>query len=422
MTLVSLTFVRKLSSGASFLWLGLFTLSAGIWVLEECDLTAFLIPYPSLLYAMAYAGLFCVAIPLLRFGLVILNPENRLPFVVMLRVHDGSVAAAFLLQLTGRVDFTKTLYWFHIITPLAFLVFAVCLVWEHFKRHNPAAKRFAPAVLLLAASTVLEVVNYWLRLTGTLTLFFQLGVLAFVISLGIVSGYYVRESMVIAAEKNRLEYEMSAMGRHLSLQRLQYQKIAEDNKLVKIQRHDLRHQLAVLRGLTADAEKLNEYLDSLAMGIPSSEIVRLCENYAVNAVAAHYYTMARQAEIDISVRLSVPQKLEVGVESDLCVVVGNLLENAIEACGRMDSGRRFIRISSGLELGVLTLAVDNSFTGGIRRQDDAFLSSKRLGGGLGISSVTAVARRHGGNARFEAKDGVFQASEYLRVHNTEADG
>ena len=287
--LVSLAFVRKLSSGTSFLWLGLFSLSVGLWVLGECDLAAFLIPYPALLYAMAYVGLFCVAIPLLRFGLVVLNPGNRLPFLVMLWIHYVSVTAALLLQLTGSMDFTKSLYWFHIITPLGFLTFAACLMWEHFGRHNPAAGRFAPAVLLLAASAVLEVINYWLNLTGTLTVFFQLGILAFVISLGVVSAYYVRESVHIAAEKNRLECEMSAMERQLALQRLQYQKITEDNELVKVQRHDLRHHLAVLRSLTADGQKLNDYVDRLAANIPSSEDIGLCENYAVNAVAAHYY-------------------------------------------------------------------------------------------------------------------------------------
>lgn len=125
--------------------------------------------------------------------------------------------------------------------------------------------------------------------------------------------------------------------------------------------------------------------------------------------------MAQQAEIDISVQLTVLQSLTAAVESDLCVVVGNLLENAIEACGRMTEGRRFIRVGSSLEHGVLTLAVDNSYEGKIRRQDDVFLSSKRRGAGLGISSVTAVAKKYGGNARFQENSGVFQASVYLQV-------
>ena len=420
MALVSLTFVRKLPSGTSFLWLGLFSLSAGVWVLGECNLAAFIIPYPALMYTMTYMGLFCVTIPFLRFGLVVLNPRNRLPFSVMLWIHYVSVAGAFLLQLTGRMDFIKSLYWFHIIAPLGFVTFAVCLVLEMFQNHSPSAKRLAPAVLLLSASTVLEVINYWLNLTGTFTLFFQLGVLAFVISLGIASGYYVRESMENAAEKNRLEYEMTVMERQLTLQRQQYQKIAEDNELVKMQRHDLRHQFAVLRSLTGDEQKLNDYIDRLAAGVPSSDAVRLCENYAVNAVAAHYYAMAQQHGIELSAQFTVPQKLEGGVESDLCIVVGNLLENAIEACERMTDGKRFIHIDSGLEHGVLTLTVDNSFIGKIRKRDDVFLSSKRRGNGVGISSVIAVAKKHGGNAWFEERDGLFQASVYLRVEPVSA--
>ena len=87
MVLVSLTIVSRVSSGFSFLWLGLFSLSAGIWVLGECDLTAFLLPYPSLLYTMAYVGLFTVTIPFLNFGLVVLNPKSRLPFRILLVVH-----------------------------------------------------------------------------------------------------------------------------------------------------------------------------------------------------------------------------------------------------------------------------------------------------------------------------------------------
>lgn len=415
MTLISLTFIRKLPAGASFLWLGLFSLSAGVWVLGESDLTSFLLPYPSLLYAMDYVGLFCMTIPLLLFGLVVLNPKNKLPFQLMLWIHTLSVAGAFLLQLTGIMDFTRILYWFHVIAPLGFVTFAACLIWEHFRHHNPTARRFAPAIILLAVSTLLEVSNYWLHLNMPLTAFFQLGVLAFIISLGIVSGYYVQQSMRTAAENIRLEYEMSSMDHQLTLQRLQYQKLAEQDEMVKAQRHDLRHHIAVLRSLTADGERLTAYLDGLADKIPSGEGVRLCENYAVNAVAAYYYAMAQQTGIDIDISLIVPLTIDTHLESDLCVVVGNLMENAVEACDRMAEGKGFIRVNSGLEHGILTLTVDNSFSGKTRKQDGTFLSSKRSGEGTGISSVTAVAKKHGGNARFEEKDGIFQASVYMRI-------
>ena len=415
MTLIALTFVRKIPSGNSFLWLGLFSLAAGIWVFGECDFASRLLPYPSLLYVLDYTGLFLVAIPFLQFGLVMLKPKDERPVRLMLYVHYASVAAALALQLTGRMDFIRTLYWFHIITPLAFVVFAACLVLEGLRYKNPAARRFAPAVLLLALSTVLELANYWLGITGALTVFFQLGVLFFILSLGVVSGYYVRESLHTAAEKHRLEYEMAGVEKQLALQRLQYQKIADDEERIKKERHDFRHHLAVLRSLAGDEQKLSEYMDGLTASIPVPSDVRLCENYALNAVAAYYYTLAKQAGIEISVRLAIPRDLAFGVESDLCVVVGNLMENAVEACLRMTDGKRFIRIDSSMQGDILTIVADNSFAGTIARRDGAYLSSKREGEGIGISSVAAAAVKHGGGSRFEEDDGVFRASVYMRI-------
>ena len=208
---------------------------------------------------------------------------------------------------------------------------------------------------------------------------------------------------------------MAEMERQLSLQRQQYQRLAENDEVIKAQRHDLRHQLTVLRSLSADEKKLNEYIDRLIEKIPSGEGIRLCENYAVNAVAAYYYEVAQQSGIEPDVSLIVPMELDADVESDLCVVVGNLMENAVEACVRMESGRRFIHVGSELQYGILTITVDNSFAGAVQKRDGAFLSSKREGEGMGISSVAMVAKRHDGNARFVSKDRVFQASVYLKV-------
>lgn len=83
----------------------------------------------------------------------------------------------------------------------------------------------------------------------------------------------------------------------LALQRTQFQKIAENDALIKAQRHDLRHQLTVLRELYTqnDREKLGRYLEALTEKLPSGREPALCENYAVNAVATHYADMASQA-------------------------------------------------------------------------------------------------------------------------------
>jgi len=415
MTIIAVTFMRRVPTGKSFLWLGLFSLAAGFWVFGECDFASRIFPYPSVLYLLDYMGLFLVAIPFLHFGLVMLSPKNDLLIRIMLWVHYSSVTIALILQVTGLVDFIKTLYWFHIITPLAFLLIAFYLLWEWFRYKNIAAKRFASAVLLLALSTLLELVNYWLRLTQALTVFFQLGVLLFIVFLAIVSGYYVRESLNALAEKNRLELEMINMERQLLLQSTQYQKMADDENRMKKERHDFRHHLLVLRSYKDKQDKLDSYIDQLIKKIPQSKRIILCENYAINAVCGYYYDMAVKEDIDIKVKIEVPKDLSTSIESDLSVIIGNLMENAVEACKKIKEKQAFINLKALENYDILSITCENSYEEEVRKKGDIFYSSKQDREGIGTSSIIAAAKKNSGNAKFTYDNNVFVASVYLKI-------
>jgi sensor histidine kinase YesM len=101
-------------------------------------------------------------------------------------------------------------------------------------------------------------------------------------------------------------------------------------------------------------------------------------------------------------------------DADLCIVFGNCVENAIEACQRA-GGERFIRIKSIIIGDMLAVTIDNSFDGILNQNNNTYQSRKHNGEGIGISSVKAVARKYGGDAKFESKANVFQASVILRV-------
>ena len=111
--------------------------------------------------------------------------------------------------------------------------------------------------------------------------------------------------------------------------------------------------------------------------------------------------ICRERGIDFTVRLNVPADTEQITDAELCVIFGNLLENAVEACGRMSEGRKFIRLNSAVHLGTLTITMDNSFDGQVRQENGKFRSSKRDDFGVGLSSIQEVARKCGGEARFE---------------------
>ncbi|NMA18340.1 MAG: GHKL domain-containing protein [Clostridiaceae bacterium] len=414
---VTLGYVGKISASNAFLRLGLSSLLAGVWGFGECDLTVLLFPYPVLLYAMSYLGLFLLVFSVLRFGLLVVQPKNKLPMQAMLWVHGVSIFVSIILQLTGRIDFTKSLYWFQLIITLSFVISVVFLLWEWLLNKNMVAKQFIPSLVVLFVFTIIGLINYYLNFTEILPIFY-VGILFFMITLGFISGSYVQDSMKIVAEKEHLEHQVQEINHQLEIQRMHYQRIADNEAMIKAQRHDLRHQLTVLKVLYGqnDKDKFERYLDILNKKLPSEREPLLCENYAVNAIASHYAEMARLAGADVSVSLMVPQKLPADVESDLCVIIGNLMENAAEACARMTGDDRFVHVNSVLQYGVLTIVVDNSFEGKLRKKEEGvYFSSKRDEEGIGLTSVTAVARKYDGNAYFEEKDGIFQASVYARI-------
>ena len=208
--------------------------------------------------------------------------------------------------------------------------------------------------------------------------------------------------------KRLMEMQVDEQKKHSLL-------IMENAEQTRQMRHDLRHQLTVILGLSReDNLPLRQYIEELLQSIPVSPTVH-CENQAVNAIVSHYAALCEERDIRLDIQIVVPVRSEQISDSELCVVFGNLLENAVEACGRMTEGEKYIRINSRLEHGIFTIAMDNSFSGIVGQEDGLFLSSKREDFGVGLSSIQAVVRKHGGDARFEAEGQVFSSLVYTKI-------
>lgn len=415
--LARLTFLRGLPSASSFLYLGLIATLSGLWGLGECNLTAFLLPYPSLLYVMAFTGLFGVTIPVLRFGIILLKPKSKLLLNIIVAVNCACFLIALILQLTGIVGFSRSMYLFHVIEPLSLVVYAACIILEYVRNRNKTAAQFLLPIIALAGSAVLEVINYQFRITSVLSLFFQSGMLIFIVSLLMIGMRFMRGALRDAEEKIRLELEMSIMNRQLDIQREQYKAIAQNAETIKAQRHDLRHHLAVIKGYSTshDMQGLNTYLEEWTASIAQSNKTSLCENFAVNAIALHYLALAEAAGIATTFHFTIPASFSHVQDTDLCIIIGNFLENAIEACGRVTENERFIKLNTRMQSNVLTITMDNSFDGYWQEKDGVFLSRKHDGEGIGLTSVQAVVEKYGGRVKFEAKGNVFLSSAYIHV-------
>lgn len=223
---------------------------------------------------------------------------------------------------------------------------------------------------------------------------------------------------LIASTLNRNQ-RLRQENQFLSMQQTQYDNLRTSIEETRKARHDMRHHFDALISLASRKEwdRLEKYLSDVRGNIPSTEM-NLCENAIVDGVAGHYGLMYRKHNIPFVFELDLPKELPVP-EVDLCVVLSNLLENALEASLNTAPERRYIKAQAYLHSdNMLLLTVENVFDGTVKEKNGIFLSSKRKGEGIGIQSVSHIAEKSGGYCRFTQSDNIFYANVILRGEST----
>ena len=221
----------------------------------------------------------------------------------------------------------------------------------------------------------------------------------------------------IAKSLNR-NNKLAQKNQFLNMQRAQYDALKVAIEETRQARHDMRHHFAVLNALAEQKnwEELEKYLSSASQNIPDTELV-LCKNHAVNAIIGHYYSKCKSNGIPLKLKIDLPEKLTVS-ESDICLVIANLLENAFEASMKLDRDKRQIKMYARPHSEkILLISVENAFNGEITEKDGFFGSSKRNGNGIGTQSVRRIAEKDGGYCRFSHENGIFTADVMLHGKN-----
>lgn len=219
--------------------------------------------------------------------------------------------------------------------------------------------------------------------------------------------------MIIDISQNaRLKEALQLSETQITAQQKQLESLQSHMEQVRRMRHDSRHHVMALRGLLKNSrnEEIEAYLRELSDHIPSLP-ENYCDDPSVNALLCHYHSQAKDEGISVSFLISIPEDHPFS-STDLCIILGNFLENAIEACRRMKSSDKFISLKMTLHKRLtLVIMAENSYEGAVlRARDGSFLSSKEKNRkGLGISSVLHVTEKYNGIPRFEYQDNVFKA-------------
>ncbi len=204
-----------------------------------------------------------------------------------------------------------------------------------------------------------------------------------------------------------LTERVTGMERLLVMQRANYDLLTEKIEEAKTARHDLRHHFMMIGGFVQNHEyqKLTEYVTEYGTAVEQDKALRYSDNDVVNVLLHHYARLAGRQEIALELRLTIRRDTGIA-DADLCAVLSNLLENAVEACCRQ-SGQRFITLSIAQDESALFIHMENTVNGNTVQKGDGFASSKGKGRkGYGLESIKTIAKRYTGEAEFRIESGT----------------
>lgn len=148
------------------------------------------------------------------------------------------------------------------------------------------------------------------------------------------------------------------------------------------------------------------------MSLPADPGKPYCKNFVVDTLFRYYGEKCQRSGIVFETHLDLPETLPIP-EPDLCVLFGNLLENALESCEKQGSGRIQAASSLSPDGKRLSLVVDNTAPTAPQQQDRVFFSTKHPGPGVGTQSFKSIAAQYQGIADFHWENGIFYASVAL---------
>ena len=208
----------------------------------------------------------------------------------------------------------------------------------------------------------------------------------------------------------RLRRTTSAYEQQLERIRIRNgEKMLKNFEISILQLRDIKHNMKnnlVLILAHAERGECNKIIsfvyEIMEEGAINTAAIANSGNIVIDSLIGYWYTIAQKAGIDFSVNLSIPMKMPFK-SADLCLILGNLLENAVEGTKKVD-GKKYIRLRMKYDKKNLLLFMTNSYNGNLIKSKDNVLKSTKQDSenhGIGLSSVNRAAAKYHGTVIIE---------------------
>ncbi|MBR5110532.1 MAG: GHKL domain-containing protein [Clostridia bacterium] len=409
----------------------------GLLLLTFCALSMALTSTTSYTVSVAWTllwasvSVFCSLLPLIAMGWALWYRLSRRPRLVMLPVI-GLVNAVLLYYLIAGFGQSNTLnvqinilqIW--VVPGSVFLTLLVAAIdamkgnaW--FRRFFRFLALSVPAVVLAWAFSTLTggklaqtMAAAIQRLVDYRSLF-KLCELLCILMLIIM---FIKAVLDLISGLAQRDAEMKALALREKYAVENMKLMLETQESTRRERHEMRHHVAFISEMLSSGqqERAQTYASSLLDKINMLPSDTYCTNPIINAIVGRYLNGAREAGITVTSDIRAANKV-VLPDDELCVLLTNMLENALEACMKMPSqSERFIRFKLRVSEKHLTVSCENSSDIHDVIAPDASIPSTKSDAkdhGYGIPAMRRIIEKNGGVFTLSNQDGCFTVKMFI---------
>lgn len=223
--------------------------------------------------------------------------------------------------------------------------------------------------------------------------------------------FYTTQILRHSQQQAAIREQARNLQHFIQMQADQYALLQTRIEETRRSRHDLHQHWTTLQAYLDqnDLEALKSYVKKYSDTLTHDSLHTFCPNFPVNAILCFYDEQAKNKGINMEISFRTAPETAIP-EPEFCVLLSNLLENAMESCERSEQPA-FIRVNAVESAQkMLTLTVDNTCTIPPKIMQNRLLSTKHDGFGIGTESIRVIAEKYQGDTRFQWENGIFYAS------------
>ena len=226
-----------------------------------------------------------------------------------------------------------------------------------------------------------------------------------------MGAFFITWIIVDFIAQNHRNLHVRMENHYLHLQSIQYESLKNKMEESRRAKHDMKQVLRVAQSYlyNKEYERLKGYLDEYLKTSPSEEIIFYCSNYALNALIVYYKDLANKYKIPFEISIQI-EEIEGIADTELVVLYGNLLDNAMEACIDEKNKNPYIHLSMIQAGNGIYTVIENSYYGVIKQKEKRFETTKQGHTGIGLYSIEQIVKKYEGMLEVQVEEEKFWVS------------